>query len=232
MKYVICKGCGFRFSADSKLCPRCGKLSEAAQRVRRTAPPQGGYRPTEGKPRVPAGTDPAWSARSSRPAGAVGDVRRPSAARTVRQPERFDERQPTNSPPPQKPRRTKTRRIANRKLRIAARAAAVLLCIAVIGICGHFLQITRVRLSDYPFTSKMRMTYSSYGKAIDNYFEDGSWSVNLFSGKCTYKGTSKHGEEYEMVFTVRTKVKLSSLTIDGEKVDDKRVEARVMGMFI
>lgn len=200
-----------------------------ADPARRTAPQ---VRANADHTRRTAAPRAAVAQRPARPTGNVRQVQRPDDVGAARRRQFSAEIRRNENLPDEKSKRARPRRTADRKFKIAARLAAAAVCIAVIGVGGHFLQVTRVRLSDYPFTSEMKMTYSSYGKAMDNYFEDGSWSVNLLSGKCTYSGTSRHGEEYEMIFTVRTGVKLTSLTIDGEKVDGDRIEAHIMGMFI
>lgn len=108
---------------------------------------------------------------------------------------------------------------------------------AAVVIIGAYMiiftvQVFRVRISAYPFDTSMKLGSSNYGQAISSYFEEGKWSVNPFSGRCTYKGKSRHGEQYEIVFSAKASVELQSISIDDKEIDEKLYEQKIMAMFI
>ena len=248
MSSMRCTACGAPLADDAVICLNCGRVAGRRQPPKRPQP-RNIQRPVQPRPQ------PRQTQNQTRPAGQP--PRRP-APRTAQPAPRPVQRQPR----PAQPRPQQTRPAPARvprpvyaapppevqakeaqgkfkrntgvkgKLRLAALGFAAALFITVIYIAGALIQTTRVRLSTYHFKSSMKMTYSSYGKAMDNYFEDGHWSANLFTRNCTYVGKNKHGEEYEMVFSAGVKVKLKSITIDGEPVDKDLIETKVMGMFI
>lgn len=249
MSNVRCPACGAPLAGDQVICTKCGRLvrrssappKRPAQRPAR--PVQRQTRPAVNAQRRPAGQKAPTSqrqpvqrqTRQSAPANSLRRTagtqpRRTTATRSVPRPV-YD------APPPEVQTREaegkfKRNKGLKGKLRLAARGCCAALLIAVIYMGGALIQTTRVRLSGYNFKSNMKMTYSSYGKAIDNYFEDGHWSANLLTGKCTYTGKTKHGEEYELIFRAGAKVKLTGINIDGEPVEKDMIETKVMGMFI
>lgn len=229
MGMVRCPICGTPLQDDAVICSGCGKVISASAHTPR-----------------------------KRPCGAVGrnvpaNGRRTSAVMTPEMPQRRAAPRPvknTNvrttgehrkSPPPQVRPRSKTGTDtadgyasprAKKIILLISRVLCLLLLAAAVYAAGYFIQTARIKTAGYPFSGSMKMTYSTYGKAMENYFEDGSWSVNLFTGKCSYKGSTKHGEVYELYFSAGRKVKLTGLTIDGEKVDEDKLESKIMGMFI
>ena len=108
----------------------------------------------------------------------------------------------------------------------------VAIVIAALYIAIFMIQVFRVKAASYPFQTRMKLTYSSYGQAMDNYFESGHWSVNPFTGSCTYKGKSRHGEEYEIVFAAKRRVKVKEITVDEKEIDKKLFEEKMLGLFI
>ena len=230
MKKKICHGCGAQLDEDMKICPYCGRLvSSSSQQENR-------------------------SANSRRAAVSNGNVRQNQRrnlqrtsysnapqrqARNPQQPVSQTSQKPLSKRKQKKLQKQQRRYERDEKrqnraiiLRRIGKIAAVAVVIAAIYLVIFFVQVFRVRLSSYDFESEMTMSKDNYGEAISDYFEDGSWSVNPFTGSCTYKGTSKHDEEYEIVFSVKLKVEVKSITIDGEEVDDDAVEIKMMGMFI
>lgn len=245
MSNIRCTACGAPLADDAVICLKCGRVVGRRQPPRR--PPQqrpsgspAPYRDPYTQQRRPAqpqsarGGQPVPQARQQAPQQRTAPRPRPAQPRP--QP-RTVPRPVYDAPPPEVQAREaggkfQRNRGVSGKLRLAARGFAAVLLITVIYICGALIQTTRVRLATYNFKSDMKMTYSSYGKAIDNYFKEGRWSANLFTGSCTYTGTNKHGEEYCMVFSAGMTIKLKSMTVDGEPVPKDLIETKVMGIFI
>lgn len=235
-----CSACGAPLADDAVICLKCGRVA-GRQPPRRPPQQRPSGRPVQrntntypqqsrrGVQQAPAGRQPQPRSGQQRSAYRQSSQPRP-------QPKRV-QRPVYDAPPPEVQAREAGGRFkrssgVSGKIRLAARGFAAALLIAVIYICGSLIQTTRVRLATYHFKSSMKMTYSSYGKAMDNYFEEGRWSANLFTASCTYTGRNKHGEEYKMVFSAGVKIKLKSMTVDGEPIDEDMIETKVMGMFI
>lgn len=210
MANKFCSGCGTPLRPDMVICPNCGKLAgqsaPAAQsgnaRVR-TAPVHK-QRTVQPKPKPPM--------QQSRP------VRQAVPAAAVCAEE--EEQQV-------KPRGKKKKIIA-----LVFRLATVAVVLTALYIAIFAIQVFRVKISDYDFDNDMQMSCKNFGEAIDGYFESGKWSVNPFTGTCTYKGETRHSEEYEIVFSARLKVDVDKIYVDGEEVEEKQIETRIMGMFI
>lgn len=97
----------------------------------------------------------------------------------------------------------------------------------------YMVQVFRVRSSEYKFDGlNIKLSHSSYGTAFKDYFEDTHWYVNPFNMKVTFKGESKHKEQYEIVFTARAKVKLKAIEIDERVIDEKLFGEKMMGIFM
>jgi len=107
---------------------------------------------------------------------------------------------------------------------------AVILAVLYGGI--FVVQIYRVKLAGYPYDTKMKLSCNNYGQAISGYFKSGHWTVNPFTGRCTYSGETYHHEDMEMIFNARVKVTLAGMTVDGEPISESLTESKVMGMFI
>ena len=109
----------------------------------------------------------------------------------------------------------------------------VAVVVTALYIIIYMIQVFRVRTSTYKFDKlNMKLSHTSYGTAFNDYFEDTHWYVNPFTMKVTFKGSSKHREEYEIVFTARAKVKLQSIGIDERQIDEKLFDEKMMGIFI
>lgn len=241
-----CPVCGAPLADDAVICQKCGKVVRRQTPPGRSAPQrpagmprQGGINrntPPQRRPAAYGGQPQPQRQRTAAPRN-VNTDQNMNVQQAQPRPRRTVPRPVYDAPPPEiqaSEARGKFRRNngVKGKLRLAARIAAVCIMVAVIYICGAFIQTFRVRLATYHFKSSMKMTYSSYGKAIDNYFEDGHWSANLFTNKCTYTGTSKHGEKYEMVFSTGVNIRLTAITIDGEPVEKDMIESKAMALFI
>ena len=157
-------------------------------------------------------------------------------------------RRPVQSQPPRRTavRQAAPRQAAPKKTRVLKKIAgntskvlrtvgtvlkiAVILAVLYAGI--FVIQVYRVKLTGYPYDTKMTLSSKTYGQAISGYFSSGHWSVNPFTGKCTYSGKTYHHEDMELVFTARAKVSLSDITINGKALSDSMIESKIMGMFI
>ena len=104
--------------------------------------------------------------------------------------------------------------------------------LAVIYGCIYLIEVYRVKLTPYPYSTTMRLSRSNYGQAISGYFAEGKWLVNPFNAKCYYRGETLHDEQMELVFNAGLSVELEEITIDGEPVDKRLFESKIMGMFI
>lgn len=87
-------------------------------------------------------------------------------------------------------------------------------------------------MTSYPFETSMKLGSSNYGQAISAYFDEGKWSVNPLNGRCVYRGRSRHDEEYEIVFSAWLSVELEEIVIDGEEIDKKLYEQKIMAIFM
>ncbi len=117
-------------------------------------------------------------------------------------------------------------------MRIVYRVLTVLVVLVGIYTATYIVQVYRVKSAVYPFKTHMKLTYTSYGQAFDEYFDDGSWSVNPFNITCTYKGKSNHSEDYKIVFSAGVRIKVKSMTVDEKEIDKKIFEQKLLGMFI
>ena len=117
-------------------------------------------------------------------------------------------------------------------MRIVYRVLTVAVVLFGMYAAAYIIQVYRVKSATYPFETRMKLTYSTYGQAFDEYFDDGSWSVNPFNITCTYKGKSSHGEDYSIVFSAGGRIKVKSITIDDKEIDKGIFEEKLLGMFI
>lgn len=137
---------------------------------------------------------------------------------------------PSLAPAPERQERAPKKRGKKARLIFHAATAAVVLVGLYFAI--FFVQIFRVKISTYDFKTEIKLESSNYGQAMESYFESGKWSVNPLTGTCTYTGTTKHGDEYEIVYTARLKVDVKNISINGKDVRADRIESTLMGMFI
>ncbi len=220
---VFCTNCGKQLRQDMKICPFCGKV--VRQPVR-----QG----TQGKQRQQVrqsqrqGQTQRMQQRQQHPAnGGQRPVRQQRPVTQVRpQPEPEVMEYIEESKP------VKRHLLPAPVMRKIYRALTVAVVVTALYISIFMIQVFRVKTAVYPFKTNMKLTYSSYGQAFDAYFDEESWRVNPFNGNCTYKGKSNHGEEYEIVFAVKRRIKVKSITIDGKEIKKSIFEEKLMGMFI
>ena len=121
---------------------------------------------------------------------------------------------------------------SSKVVRVVVNTVKIAILLTVIYACLFLIEVYRVKLTPYPYSSSMRMSRNNFGQAISTYFSDGHWMVNPFTLKCSYKGKTNHNEEMEIVFNARIKVELAEITIDGEPLESRQFEQKVMGMFI
>lgn len=222
MSNRFCTGCGAPLTPDMKICPRCGKVAAVSARPR---PQQ----------RAPRPQQPVRNVRTVRTGQTVQNgqtVRnsQPQARRPQTAPQRRPAPMPRPSPAPERRERAPKKRSKKARLIFHAATAAVVLVGLYFAI--FFVQIFRVKISTYDFKTEIKLESSNYGQAMESYFESGKWSVNPLTGTCTYTGTTKHGDEYEIVYTARLKVDVKNISINGKDVRADRIESTLMGMFI
>lgn len=216
----FCTKCGTPLAAEMRVCPRCGKVASSSDRRRVKQPSRQMRQPYEtASPRRVRTEQPQRLERPARPARPARQEVRPARVRPLEQ-----IAQPV-----------KRRRSSEKRNRAARRVFGLLtaaVVIATVYIVIFSVQVFRVKISSYPFETTMKLASSNYGQAIGSYFDEGKWSVNPFSGRCAYKGRSKHGEEYEIVFSAWFSVELEEIVIDGDEVDKKLYEQKVMALFM
>lgn len=222
MSNRFCTGCGAPLTPDMKICPRCGKVAAVSARPR---PQQ----------RAPRPQQPVRNVRTVRTGQTVQNgqaVRnsQPQARRPQTAPQRRPAPMPRPSPAPERQERAPKKRSKKARLIFHAATAAVVLVGLYFAI--FLVQIFRVKISTYDFKTEIKLESSNYGQAVESYFESGKWSVNPLTGTCTYTGTTKHGDEYEIVYTARLKVDVKNISINGKDVRADRIESTLMGMFI
>lgn len=243
MSNRFCTGCGAPLTPDMKICPRCGKVTAVSARPRpaQTPPP----RPQQ---RAPRPQQPVRNVRTVRTGQTVQDSRnsrnshnsQPQARRPQTAPQRRPAPAPRPSPSPAPApmpapvpeRQERAPKKRGKKARLIFHAATAVVVLVGLYFAIFFVQIFRVKISTYDFKTEIKLESSNYGQAMESYFESGKWSVNPLTGTCTYTGTTKHGDEYEIVYTARLKVDVKNISINGKDVRADRIESTLMGMFI
>ncbi|MCB6615051.1 hypothetical protein [Ruminococcus sp. 210702-SL.1.03] len=224
MSNRFCTGCGAPLTPDMKICPRCGKVAAVSARPR---PQQ----------RAPRPQQPVRNVRTVRTGQTVQNgqtVRnsQPQARRPQTAPQRRPAPMPRPSPSPAPERQERAPKKRSKKARLIFHAATAAVVLVGLYFAIFFVQIFRVKISTYDFKTEIKLESSNYGQAMESYFESGKWSVNPLTGTCTYTGTTKHGDEYEIVYTARLKVDVKNISINGKDVRADRIESTLMGMFI
>ena len=224
MSNRFCTGCGAPLTPDMKICPRCGKVAAVSARPR---PQQ----------RAPRPQQPVRNVRTVRTGQTVQNgqtVRnsQPQARRPQTAPQRRPAPMPRPSPSPAPERQERAPKKRSKKARLIFHAATAVVVLVGLYFAIFFVQIFRVKISTYDFKTEIKLESSNYGQAMESYFESGKWSVNPLTGTCTYTGTTKHGDEYEIVYTARLKVDVKNISINGKDVRADRIESTLMGMFI
>lgn len=235
MSNRFCTGCGAPLTPDMKICPRCGKVAAVSARPR---PQQ----------RAPRPQQPVRNVRTVRTGQTVQNgqtVRnnhnsQPQARRPQTAPQRRPAPAPRPSPfpapapmpAPVHERQERAPKKRGKKARLIFHAATAVVVLVGLYFAIFFVQIFRVKISTYDFKTEIKLESSNYGQAMESYFESGKWSVNPLTGTCTYTGTTKHGDEYEIVYTARLKVDVKNISINGKDVRADRIESTLMGMFI
>ena len=232
MSNRFCTGCGAPLTPDMKICPRCGKVAAVSARPRpqqRAPRPQ---QPVRNVHTVRTGQT-VQNSRNSRnnhnSHNSQPQARRPQTA-PQRRPAPAPRPSPSPAPAPERQERAPKKR--GKKARLIFHAATAVVVLVGLYFAIFFVQIFRVKISTYDFKTEIKLESSNYGQAMESYFESGKWSVNPLTGTCTYTGTTKHGDEYEIVYTARLKVDVKNISINGKDVRADRIESTLMGMFI
>lgn len=207
MKNNFCTGCGTPLLPDMKICPNCGKLTQAKGTVNK--------RPTAQRP-------------------AQRTVQRTVQPRPVRQTRPEPVPAEPIKPSREQKRAERAEKAGKRKKRVQLffRLATAAVVFAAVYVVLSAVSVFRVKTADYDFQSQMTMSKKNYGQALEGYFDDGSWTVNPFNATVTFKGESIHNEEYEIVFGAGVKVSVKQITVDGKDYKGKAIETKIMGMFI
>lgn len=234
MSNRFCTGCGAPLTPDMKICPRCGKVAAVSARPR---PQQ----------RAPRPQQPVRNVRTVHTGQTVQNSRnnhnnhnnhnsQPQARRPQTAPQRrhapAPRPSPSPAPAPMPERQERAPKKRGKKARLIFHAATAVVVLVGLYFAIFFVQIFRVKISTYDFKTEIKLESSNYGQAMESYFESGKWSVNPLTGTCTYTGTTKHGDEYEIVYTARLKVDVKNISINGKDVRADRIESTLMGMFI
>lgn len=242
-------------AADCKVCPHCGKVVAAA------AAPRNGGTQTQRRTVRPRSTEGTYGASAPRPARQRQTKTQPYRADSYENRSYTNERRSqgygggyndgygyddgygyesersAHAPAKTRPAKKKSgfkafTGTAGKVLHIVGTAIKVAVLLAVIYGGIFVVQIYRVKLTEYPYATTMRLSHSNYGQAISGYFSSGHWSVNPFTGRCTYSGETYHHEDMELIFNARARVTLAEITVDGEPISESLTESKVMGMFI
>ena len=226
MSNRFCTGCGAPLTPDMKICPRCGKVAAVSARPRPQQIAPRPQQPVRNVRTVRTGqtVQNGQTVRNSQP-----QARRPQTA-PQRRPAPMP--RPSPSPAPALERQERAPKKRSKKARMIFHAATAAVVLVGLYFAIFFVQIFRVKISTYDFKTEIKLESSNYGQAMESYFESGKWSVNPLTGTCTYTGTTKHGDEYEIVYTARLKVDVKNISINGKDVRADRIESTLMGMFI
>ncbi|MGN0633025.1 MAG: hypothetical protein ACI4JW_04065 [Oscillospiraceae bacterium] len=223
MKNNFCTGCGTPLRSDMKICPNCGKLTQAKGTANKKPTPQ---RPVQ--PQRTVQQRPTAQRQVQR------TVQRPVQPRPVRQTRPEPVPAEPIKPSREQKRAERAEKAGRRKKRVQLffRLATAAVVIAAVYVVLSAVSVFRVKTADYDFQSQMTMSKKNYGQAIEGYFDGGSWTVNPFNATVTFKGESIHNEEYEIVFGAGVKVSVKEITVDGKDYKGKAIETKIMGMFI
>lgn len=231
MSNRFCTGCGAPLTPDMKICPRCGKVAAVSARPRPAQTPT-----TRPQQRAPRPQQPVRNVRTVHTGQTVHSQPRQTSQPQARRPQTAPQRRPAPaprpSPAPAPERQERAPKKRSKKARLIFHAATAVVVLAGLYFAIFFVQIFRVKISTYDFKTEIKLESSNYGQAMESYFESGKWSVNPLTGTCTYTGTTKHGDEYEIVYTARLKVDVKNISINGKDVRADRIESTLMGMFI
>ncbi len=208
MSQKVCPKCGARVDDDMVICGNCGKIIPKSAPKTKSAPKK--------QPRTHSQKPPQRSAQKP-------------VQRTIQKSPSAPMKQKAQKPVKQK----KQRRFASffSKIPNLKKALKIAVIVLVLYFAVSAVQIFRVRFSTYDFSTDMKMSYSSYGDAIDNFFESGHWSYNPFTFTVKYTGKSQN-TDYKMKFSAIAKVNLKEVEVDGSSRTGKKIEPVVMGMFI
>ncbi|WP_175545517.1 MULTISPECIES: zinc ribbon domain-containing protein [unclassified Ruminococcus] len=218
---MFCTNCGKPLRSDMRICPYCGKVVREPVGEGRQAQRRSPQRPPQQRQRQQQAARPV---QQRRPAAAPAPVKkRPQPV------QQYAERKAEVSEAPVPKKKHLLPASVMRKI---YRALTVAVVLTGLYISIFMIQVFRVKTATYPFKTKMKLSYSSYGQAMDAYFEDGSWSVNPFIFTCTYKGKSMHGEDYTIVFSAGTKIKVKEMVVDEKEIKKNIFEEKMLGMFI
>ena len=235
MSNRFCTGCGAPLTPDMKICPRCGKVTAVSARPRpqqRAPRPQ---QPVRNVRTVRTGQTVQNSRNNHNNHNSQPQARRPQTApqrRPAPAPRPSPSPAPAPMPAPAPERQERAPKKRGKKARLIFHAATAVVVLVGLYFAIFFVQIFRVKISTYDFKTEIKLESSNYGQAMESYFESGKWSVNPLTGTCTYTGTTKHGDEYEIVYTARLKVDVKNISINGKDVRADRIESTLMGMFI
>ena len=121
---------------------------------------------------------------------------------------------------------------SSKVVRVVVNTVKIAILLAIIYAGVFLIEVYRVKMTPYPYTTSMKMSRKNFGQAISAYFPEGHWMVNPFTLKCSYKGKTSHNEDMEIVFGAGINVELSEIIVNGEQLDIRQFESKVMGMFI
>lgn len=146
------------------------------------------------------------------------------------------QRAPRQMPEERAVRHKKQRKSSKTKTMIKKTVLTVVIAGAVIAAVYFvlaFVNITLIKHSGYDFDVPMELEQDNYGDAVDVYFEEGSWSFNLFTFTVSYEGEAHNGDKYEMSFGNEDgETVVTELRVNGKKIRKKDIMTLyIMGMF-
>lgn len=228
-----CVNCGALLPEGAKLCTSCGKIVAKNNRLR--TEPSAMRKPTPDvttqsrvyshKPTPTAYADPEDEPviRERRPARPAQDTER-------RQPRPAKQAEHRKKPSAKgKAKNTKQKKSSGKAKFIIAVAVFVAAVLLLLYMLIYMLKVREAKKLSYETDSPVKMSYSNFGEAADNFFDKAEWDYDILSGKVTVEGENK-GTHYKYVFEDG---KVAYVEVGSEKLTDEReVDILVERMFL
>lgn len=237
---VKCRFCGALIDSSSKLCPGCGRVAPAFRGSEEQELKQFGDTNasglTPGAKNTPITASHA-SVREGRRMEAPNENYGKNAA--PQQHADFDhikaaQQQKTPFVTNSSSGKFENRSRVSSGVGIAIRVLIILLIAAIVYAAFKVITVKRAGY-DFKLDDGMTLASSTYGEAVDSYFDGGKWRFDFLSNSVTYKGHNHHGELIEMTFgKLGDQVVVTELYVDGEMISGTTniMNNYVLGMFM